>query len=114
MRFISRAVMMLAVTGMAVAQAQSTAEDSTPVVPDTSDRYVGGLPSVQDAMPHITNDTREYCEELRHDIARIRGRLGELPAKPAMLAREGARLCQIGHFRPGIYRLRSALMMLRP
>jgi hypothetical protein len=65
-------------------------------------------------MPRSLNDTGEFCEVLRQDIARIRATRGELPEEPAMLAREGERLCKMGHFRPGIYRLRSALMMLRP
>jgi hypothetical protein len=65
-------------------------------------------------MPRILNDTREYCDVLRQDIAQIRTRMGEIPSAPAMLVREGERMCQMGHFRPGIYRLRTALMMLRP
>jgi len=36
-----------------------------------------------------------------------------MPSDAAMLAREGERLCRIGHFRPGIFRLRTALMILR-
>ncbi len=71
-------------------------------------------PADPDAMPRILNDTREYCDVLRHDIAQIQLRMGQLPPEPAMLAQEGERMCTMGHFRPGIYRLRSALMLLRP
>lgn len=66
-----------------------------------------------DDEPRILNDTRAYCEELRDEIARIRKAGGAVPAEALALAREGERMCLIGHIRPGIYRLRSALMMMR-
>jgi hypothetical protein len=69
-------------------------------------------PGMQE-MPRIMNDTPEYCDELRNDIIRLRARRSEMPPDAAMLAREGERLCRIGHFRPGIFRLRTALMILR-
>ncbi len=64
-------------------------------------------------MPRILNDTQEYCQELRDEIGKIRAERGDLSPEPALLAGEGERMCQLGHFRPGIYRLRSALLMLR-
>lgn len=72
-----------------------------------------GPPPSSQEMPRILNDSVEYCDELRDDIARIRARRGGIPDAVAMLTREGERMCRIGHIRPGIYRLRTALMMLR-
>lgn len=64
-------------------------------------------------MPHILNDTLAYCNELRQDIEKIRAQQGAISAHIATLQQEGERMCRIGHIRPGIYRLRTALMMLR-
>lgn len=64
-------------------------------------------------MPRYMPDTLEYCSVLRADIARIQARRGVLPAVVVMLTREGEQMCSIGHIKPGIYRLRTALMMLR-
>ena len=63
--------------------------------------------------PRLLNDTPEYCDELLSDIANLRPHTPNVPPAVDTLAAEGERLCQIGHFRPGIMRLRTALMMLR-
>jgi len=63
--------------------------------------------------PRFMNDTAEYCEELVEDIDRLRLRIVMVPGNVEMLVAEGQRLCDIGHFRPGITRLRTALMILR-
>ncbi len=63
--------------------------------------------------PRLLNDTPEYCEELLDDISSLRMRVAAVPPTVDTLASEGARLCQIGHYRPGIMRLRTALMLLR-
>ena len=63
--------------------------------------------------PRFLNDTPEYCAELLGDIERYRLRIATLPPNAEMLAAEGQHLCEIGHFRPGITRLRTALMILR-
>ena len=63
--------------------------------------------------PQLLNDTPEYCAELRQSIDRVRLRLNVVPPDVTMLAEEGERLCSIGHYRPGIMRLRTALMLLR-
>ena len=63
--------------------------------------------------PRFLNDTPEYCAELLGDIERYRQRVATLPPNAEMLAAEGQRQCEIGHFRPGITRLRTALMILR-
>lgn len=102
--------------GITVAQAQSGDRQEAEVLAPGAPWW-GATPRLvaePEKMPRILNDTREYCDVLRQDIARIRAKRGEIPTEPAMLAREGERMCQMGHFRPGIYRLRSALMMLRP
>lgn len=111
----------LVVLGMAGAQAQSIDRQGPSQSPrsgtSSSDTWRGEAsrsPAETEKMPRILNDTREFCEVLRQDIARIRSKRGDIPAEPAMLAREGERMCLMGHFRPGIYRLRSALMLLRP
>lgn len=70
-------------------------------------------PQPQQGVPRMMDDTPEYCAELRDDITRVRLRRGGLPPDVAALASEGEQLCQIGHIRPGVYRLRTALMLLR-
>ncbi len=70
-------------------------------------------PPPQRGVPRMLDDTPEYCAELRDDITRVRMHRGGLPPDVAALASEGEQLCQIGHIRPGVYRLRTALMMLR-
>jgi hypothetical protein len=70
-------------------------------------------PPPQQGVPRMLDDTPEYCAELRDDITRVRMHRGGLPPDVAALASEGEQLCQIGHIRPGVYRLRTALMMLR-
>jgi hypothetical protein len=61
----------------------------------------------------VTTDTPEYCHRL---IARISELVGEEPQAPPLtvssLSNEGERLCEEGHTRPGILRLRRALMLL--
>jgi hypothetical protein len=114
MNIVLRVPFVLLTLGVAMAPGQGIAAEGSPeqrMSPPSlgSDANIGPEP-----MPRILNDTPEYCLELRHDIDAIRNRRGEIPAEPALLVREGERLCQMGHFRPGIYRLRSALMMLRP
>ena len=106
---------------MAAAQAQSTdrqgdqqSPKSGTATPEAWRSDISRGSADPEKMPRILNDTREFCDVLRLDIARIRSKRGDIPAEPAMLAREGERMCLMGHFRPGIYRLRSALMMLRP
>jgi hypothetical protein len=63
--------------------------------------------------PRFMDDTEAYCEELLGDIQRYRQRVATIPPEAESLAAEGQHLCDIGHFRPGITRLRTALMILR-
>lgn len=98
--------------GVVGAQAQ-VADPVRPVLksPPVYERNERG--SADKVVPRILNDTRAYCEELRADIARIRLLRQDIPDDAEMLTREGERLCRIGHIRPGVYRLRTALMILR-
>lgn len=66
----------------------------------------------------VITHTREYCEELSaraaamHRDASLR-QPGAAAAEARMLAAEGDRLCAQGQIRPGIIRLRRAIMLLR-
>jgi hypothetical protein len=73
----------------------------------------GQYPPSQQGVPRMLDDTPEYCAELRDDISHVRTHRGGLPPDVAALTREGEQLCDIGHIRPGVYRLRTALMLLR-
>lgn len=65
------------------------------------DLVAGGEPT-----PRVTTDSREYCIELVH-------RLGELPGARQdavlRLAEDGMRLCDNGHTRTGVAKLRRAI-----
>lgn len=104
------------VVGIAAAQVPS-AEPAPGALPlDRLDQNrLLPVPPDEDAekVPRILNDTPEYCAELRADIASISARRGGMSPDAAMLTREGEHMCEIGHIRPGIFRLRSALMILR-
>jgi hypothetical protein len=66
-----------------------------------------------DDMPRVITHTREYCEELSARAGQLRLAHGRGPAEAALLAAEGDRLCAQGQIRPGIMRLRRAIMLLR-
>ena len=57
-------------------------------------------------IPHVTSDSREYCIELAD-------RLGLLPGarqdSVRRLAEDGMRLCENGHPRTGVAKLRRAI-----
>ena len=72
------------------------------------------LTAAGDAPPAVvTTDTPEYCHRL---IDRISELIGSVPQPPPVsvnsLSNEGRRLCDEGRTRPGILRLRRALMLL--
>jgi hypothetical protein len=54
----------------------------------------------------VTTDSAEYCAELAERVASL-PRGAQEPAK--RLAEEGKRLCDTGHVRSGIARLRRAI-----
>jgi len=64
-------------------------------------------------LPRVITHTREYCEELSTRAMQLRLARGEAPAEADLLAAEGDRLCAHGQIRPGIMRLRRAIMLLR-
>jgi hypothetical protein len=70
-----------------------------------------------DDMPpaRVTSDTAEFCAQLARQLrAEIRARsTPEVPDEVRMLQHEGRRMCQEGHIRPGILRIRQALMILK-
>ncbi len=107
--------MVLAI-GLSVARAQSTGD--TPAIeipaseaPFASQPSTGTQPAAP--LPRYMPDTSEYCDSLRANIARIQSRRGHLPADVDILTREGEAMCHMGHFKPGITRLRTAIMLLR-
>jgi hypothetical protein len=63
----------------------------------------------------VTSDSPEFCaqlaDQLRHDL-RAR-QPAPVPDEVRMLGHEGNRMCREGHIRPGILRIRRALMLLR-
>jgi hypothetical protein len=72
------------------------------------------LSVADDAAPVVvTTDTPEYCHRL---IDRVSALIGSGPQPPSVTVRslstEGRQLCDEGHTRPGILRLRRALMLL--
>ena len=60
--------------------------------------------------PHLTTPTADYCAHLNREVGRQPG-----PPQPSArtLAEEGARMCDRGHYRGGVVRLRRALMIMR-
>ncbi|PZW41040.1 hypothetical protein C8P66_12227 [Humitalea rosea] len=59
----------------------------------------------------VTTDSAEYCDVLARRIAAA----PEAGSEPAFtLAEEGRRLCEAGHIRTGIARLRRALRAATP
>jgi hypothetical protein len=67
-----------------------------------------------DAPPAVvTTDTPEYCHRLIDRISELMGAASRPPpVTVSSLSDEGQRLCDEGHTRPGILRLRRALMLL--
>jgi hypothetical protein len=73
--------------------------------------------SVEADMPaaRVTSDTPEFCahlaEMLRQEM--LAPRPGPVPDEVLMLAHEGRKMCGEGHVRPGILRIRRALLILK-
>ena len=63
----------------------------------------------------VTSDTPEFCDHLARQVRReVRQRGGApVPDEVSMLEQEGSRMCREGHVRPGILRIRQALMILK-
>ena len=77
----------------------------------------GGPVRVQgDAMsdtPRVITNTREYCDELSARARELRQARRFALVEADVLAAEGDRLCAQGQIRPGVMRLRRAIMLLR-
>jgi len=68
----------------------------------------------RDDSLRVTTHTREHCAELAVHASQLR-RAHPGPQREAdVLVSEGERLCAHGQIRPGIIRLRRAIMLLRP
>lgn len=61
-------------------------------------------------LARITTDSQDYCVELADRLARLPGAHDE-PARS--LAADGLRLCDSGHARTGVAKLRRALRAAR-
>jgi hypothetical protein len=63
----------------------------------------------------VTSDSPEFCallsDMLRQNVRALP--FGPVPDEVRMLGREGRRMCREGHIRPGILRIRRALLILR-
>ena len=59
---------------------------------------------------HVRPDSREYCGELSARLSRLPGGRDE-PSRT--LGQEGARLCESGHVRTGVAKLRRAIREAR-
>jgi hypothetical protein len=73
-------------------------------------------PAITEMPPtRVTSDSPEFCAQLsdmlRQDVRTHQ--LAPVPEEVIMLGREGRRMCREGHIRPGIMRIRRALMILR-
>ena len=72
------------------------------------------VPAVSDSSPaEITTDTPAYCRQLFERVSQLIGTASlPPPVTVSSLSTEGHKLCDEGHTRPGILRLRRALMLL--
>ncbi|MBR0683519.1 hypothetical protein GXW74_23745 [Roseomonas eburnea] len=61
-------------------------------------------------VPRVTTDSREYCAELAERLAALPASHGE-PVRS--MAEEGRRLCETGHPRVGVAKLRRAIRAAR-
>jgi hypothetical protein len=66
-------------------------------------------------VTRVTSDSPEFCAQLA-DMLRQDVRTHQpapVPDEVRMLGREGRKMCREGHIRPGILRIRRALLILR-
>ena len=86
------------------------AAHAQPIQPDL-------LPPAQTDVPpaRVTSDSPEFCAQLAGEVRdEERTRLpARVPADARALGREGQKMCEEGHVRPGILRLRRALQILK-
>jgi hypothetical protein len=65
------------------------------------------------APPHMTTQGAEYCAHLNGELAQAQHDRGQAPGEALLLADEGARMCERGHYHAGVQRLRRALSIMR-
>jgi hypothetical protein len=75
---------------------------------------VGATPAAgQPAPQRVTSDTPEFCLRLSDRVSElVRVASAPPPQEVSSLSSEGRRMCDQGHTRGGILRLRRALMMM--
>ena len=61
----------------------------------------------------VITGTKEYCDQLSTRVVALRRQRTSKLTEADLLAGEGDRLCASGQIRPGIMRLRRAIMLLR-
>ena len=75
--------------------------------------YHSGIQVIQTSPMEITTDTPEYCQHLARLMTELlRVAHTPVPHEVGNLTSEGQRMCDAGQTRPGIMRLRSALMFM--
>jgi hypothetical protein len=62
---------------------------------------------------NVITNTRAYCNELSARAGELRRHIDAPSEEALLIAAEGDRLCAQGQIRPGIMRLRRAIMLLR-
>jgi hypothetical protein len=68
----------------------------------------------QARLPELTTDTWEYCESLHDRLAGVTAQVTHpLPREVVDLSAKGYQMCQEGHVRGGIQRLRRALVIMQ-
>jgi hypothetical protein len=70
--------------------------------------YPGSAPP-----PHMTTPTAQYCAHLVGEVASAEDRGLPMTPEARVLASEGNRMCEHGHYLGGVVRLRRALAIMR-
>jgi hypothetical protein len=71
-----------------------------------------GSPRAQEAVSMVTSDTPQYCVQLIHRVQALLNGAPILPQDVVTLSREGKTMCDNGHIRGGIMRLRRVLVLM--
>jgi hypothetical protein len=76
--------------------------------------WLGAMPAAGETPPQqVTSDTPQYCLHLLDRVSEMVRLAGSPPPQEvASLSSEGQRMCDQGQTRPGILRLRRALMLM--
>jgi hypothetical protein len=72
-----------------------------------------GQPAPGNAPPQMTTHGAEYCAHLNGEVAQAQRNRAAEPGEARLLADEGARMCERGHYHAGVQRLRRALAIMR-